>query len=212
LLLAAALCLPSSAQAVTISDGDFFSVVVNDQSVTFRPNVVPSVCSTSTWSYRVYYDWQYDGSWAANTTYFFNTAKYGATFIQTSTGMQVGSITLALDPRYQVYYLLLNATGTDGNVYQSQHLIVNNRAEVVLANDEPTPVRIQEIGLASEASTLSPDILPTSLDASVSVDGTLPVSVASFLGEDDGPLLWTMLGGLVGIASFVLVKRGAERV
>jgi len=212
LLLAAALCCPSDAHAVTYYSDAYFDVVVNDQSVVIGRNesALPTSVAGVGWYVSIYYDWAYDGSWQAHMADLDDIADYAGLSSSVAYEAKCKTVALPLDPRYEAYYLWVRLTGADGTVYGAYHVVVNRRAEVIVSNEEPTPVRIQEIGLASEASTLAPDVLPTSLDASVSVDGTLPVAVESILGESDGEFLWAVVGGLVGIGGFVAVRRVAH--
>jgi len=208
LLLAAALCCPVEAGAVTYY-GDYFDFVAVDQCVAVSRN--DSAIATgvaSAWSCVVYYDYDYELSGYSQLGIADNYTNYdlNATFPMNA---GIRTLSVPLPREWSIFYFVVTETRS-GNSYRSEAVIMNTAAEVIVSNEEPTPVRIQEIGLASEASTLAPDILPTSLDASVSVDGTLPVDVVSFLGEDDGPFLWAIVGGLVGIGAFVLVRRVAN--
>lgn len=206
----AALLLPGKAQAANYYSERYFSVSIQDQmlQVTANRSVLPTTTTNSN-SCVVYYDWDFDGSWVANWSHADDkdTADYDKS-ISCGFPAEVASQVLPLDPRYQVYFVHAFVT-VGADTYRTQAIVVNNRAEVVVANDEPTPVRIQEIGLASEATTLSADALPVSLDASVSIntsETTLPVSVTSILGESDGRVLWAVVGGLCGLFSLYLIR------
>lgn len=47
---------------------------------------------------------------------------------------------------------------------------------------------------------------PVNVASSVSVDGTLPVSVESLLGESDGRIMWALFGGLLAFAAWEAVE------
>jgi len=208
LMLAAALCCPGEAWATSYAGPQYFAISVDGAQISIVPaSDVASPTMPSTFSLTIYYDWDFDGSWINNLADADDYSPYPGDYDQRKIYSAIDTRTgwvLPLNPLYQVYYVSVTYT-SGSDTFSTRSVVVNDRAEVVIANDEPTPVRIQEIGLASEASTLGPDILPTSLDASVSVDGTLPVDVVSFLHEDD--TMWYVVGGLCGIGSFLALDR-----
>jgi len=207
---AAFICLLGAGRADAASRyGQYWQVTQDGQSVRFAKDFesLNSTAAAATVYVTVYYDWDFDGQWL---TQFVHSDDAGLPdYDRSNTFSVVGTVAnfiVPLDPRYQVYFVTVGASdGVDD--FRTWSVIVNSRAEVVLANDEPTPVRIQEIGPSSTATTLAPDVLPVSVDASISLDGTPSVSVSSFLGETDGNVVWAILGSLCGVASILALDR-----
>lgn len=60
----------------------------------------------------------------------------------------------------------------------------------------------QPVTLSGSNSVAISTMPSVSLDSSVSVDGTLPVSVSSILGETDGAVVWSVVGGLCALLAW----------
>jgi len=207
------------AQAVQYVGEKYFTIRADDQFVQITKNDVNIPVSTVGWSWyvRVDYDWDFDGNVWANWAHADDSGAPdydGQVVLACADGMN--TVTLPMDPKWETYLIRAHvAVGSDS--YQTLSILVNRSSAVTISNDEPTPVRIQEIGAASTATTLAANYLPTvttvtampavSLDSSISVDGTLPVDVQSFLGESDGPVVWAVFGSLCGVGSILALDK-----
>lgn len=206
-MLTVALSFPSESHATVYYSDAYFDVTVGEQTVTFERNksAIPTECVNSQWTITGYYDWDFDGTWVANWVHANDISPfpldYDKQFILQPLGVSESVVVVPLDPRYQVYFFEASV-GNVTNSYKTTGYVVNSRAEVVLANDEPTPVRLQEIGLSSQASTLAPDVLPVSMDGSDSEVGTMPVEVVNVSGDYAATVLG--VGGLLCFAVFLL--------
>lgn len=194
---------------------DFVEHEVDGQSVTFH--FEPSRLATNTlyerewdsnaaggldfghYNINVKYDWDYDSNPYGNWEHIDNASTYDKQFTVVAYNGYT-DLTVYLSPDYSVYYywVYVYDGATPVNTYQDYGIILNNRSSFIIENEEPTPVRIAEIG-DSENSVSIVSSVPVSIDASVSIGNTMTVDVDSYPSVID----WWFLIIIVSLGVFV---------
>lgn len=166
-----------------------YSIDGSNLTLTLEESDVASM--TTGWRPYIWYDFDNDDDVFANLT----NARYTENFnkiYQPQLGNTQGSVSIPMQPEYHAYLVGLQVYNGSWNLRPlspsglTYALVINQAASVVIENTEPQPVRIAELGSNGTTPTTISNELPTSLDASISIDGTIPVDPWSSAGLPEG--------------------------